>query len=524
MTTNLRARSLSGLTIMALLFCTQAIAQLTNIPLSRQVAAEYESQLLRQGKAYHSSVKPYRYEQISQERQILLNKQSEWHYRKLFKEHLIIVKEPDLQLTADPLLHFEFGKDLADNTPSRISYNSRGAVVEGEIAGKVGFYTSFLESQAFMPDYLSAYANTWDVVPGLGRVKPFKTGGFDYAVATGYVSFNIQKNVNVQFGHDKRFVGDGYRSMLLSDNAFNYPFVQISSELFKDKLRLTNIYASLQSLNRLPYRSTPEALFERKAATFHILSYLPTEKLEISLFEGTMWQRMDSVRQSIAFNPVFINPAPGLGAGINGMNGVNNVVLGITGRYSMLKKVSVYAQIALDDPSSGKTGFQVGVRTFDLGIDGLDLQVEFNQATNFLFAHQDSLQNYGHYNQPLAHPLGAGFTEVVGIVDYSYRSFFGKAQINFATFPNDDGQYNLGTNIFRSDANQTTGAVNSGVVNLLNISFTAGYVFNAASNAQIFGGFARREALRSGGTVGSENMNYLFIGLATRLWNTYNDI
>ena len=36
----------------------------------------------------------------------------------------------------------------------------------------------------------------------------------------------------------------------------------------------------------------------------------------------------------------------------------------------------------------------------------------------YTYAHSDSIANYTHYNQPLAHPLGANFQEYIGVVKY----------------------------------------------------------------------------------------------------------
>jgi hypothetical protein len=33
----------------------------------------------------------------------------------------------------------------------------------------------------------------------------------------GYISFNATKHINFQFGHDRQFWGDGYRSLIWSD-------------------------------------------------------------------------------------------------------------------------------------------------------------------------------------------------------------------------------------------------------------------------------------------------------------------
>ena len=74
------------------------------------------------------------------------------------------------------------------------------------------------------PDYLDEVADLRGVAIGIGRSKPFKTYGHDAAIASGYVSFSPVKDANLQFGHGRHFFGNGYRSLLLSDYAPDYPY------------------------------------------------------------------------------------------------------------------------------------------------------------------------------------------------------------------------------------------------------------------------------------------------------------
>ena len=53
-----------------------------------------------------------------------------------------------------------------------------------------------------------------------------------------------------------------------------------------------------------------------------------------------------------------------------------------------------------------------------LGVSNLDLQVEYNRARPYTYSHQDLYRSYTHYEQPLAHPLGANFGELVGLARY----------------------------------------------------------------------------------------------------------
>ena len=63
-------------------------------------------------------------------------------------------------------------------------------------------------------------------------------------MANGHVSYQTSKHFNFQFGHGKHFIGDGYRSMLLSDNSFNYPYLKITTDVWK--VSYVNLYSSIK--------------------------------------------------------------------------------------------------------------------------------------------------------------------------------------------------------------------------------------------------------------------------------------
>jgi hypothetical protein len=140
----------------------------------------------------------------------------------------------------------------------------------------------------------------------------------------------------------------------------------------------------------------------------------------------------------------------------------DNVLLGVDGKAIVLKRLQLYGQLLLDEFTSkeliagngywaNKFAIQMGGKYFDAaGIKNLDLQGEINIVRPFTYAHFDSTANYTHYNQPLAHPLGAGFAEMLGVIRYQpieklYMSLKGMYYMQGA----DTGSANFGSNIFK---------------------------------------------------------------------------
>ncbi len=96
---------------------------------------------------------------------------------------------------------------------------------------------------------------------------------------------------------------------------------------------------------------------------------------------------------------------------------------------------------------------QVGLKYVDVaGISNLDAQIEYNTARPYTYSHQNTDGNYTHYNQPLAHPLGANFREVLAVLRYrTYKQMQFKLNMMYAQYGADTDSTNWGSNIFLSN-------------------------------------------------------------------------
>ena len=186
-----------------------------------------------------------------------------WFYRKFKQDHLIHIKGKDFDLTIDPLFNFSYGIDIADTTlrADEVNFinNTRGAMLTGRIGEAITFSTTFYENQTYFREYIDnhvrskevrdSYSRLTGIVPGQGRVKNFKTYGFDYAMASGSVTLTPNDKLSFSLGNGKHFIGDGYRSLFLSDNSSNYPYFSATANL--GKIQYTTIYSVLQNYYRI---------------------------------------------------------------------------------------------------------------------------------------------------------------------------------------------------------------------------------------------------------------------------------
>ncbi len=443
--------------------------------------------------------------------------------RKIKQESLFIVNDTadKFHMTIDPLFNFEFGRDVAsrDTIPEKIYQNTRGVIVRGDIGKKFSFESSFYENQATFASYIDSFNEKYFVVPGQGRWKKFKNNGYDFAMASGYVSYSPSKHFNFQVGHGKHFVGDGYRSLLLSDNAFNYPYARITSTF--GKFQYTNLYAVFMNLTDGGVKAPPgtEPIFQKKAGNFQFLSWNIQKRVQLGFFQGVIWQASDSMNnQHLSFSyfsPIIYNAAL-----TEGLAGKNNVLLGWTLKIKITKSISVYGQYMLDDIGGYKNGVQAGFTYFDVfGIKNLHLQLEGNDVSSYSYSSALPAQSYSHYNQPLAHPLGANFIEGISFLNYHFKDFFTQLKINYAVTGWDHLGSNYGNNIFISDTNIPVD-LPWGNRTLRIIDFRIGYLVNPTTNFNIVAGISNRNSVSP---VENSQTNYLYFGIRTSLSNVYYD-
>lgn len=346
---------------------------------------------------------------------------------KLFSEDLIELRRKGLHVVANALLDFSYGNEWRDQVqPTRdipgLFINSRGFMVAGLVGESVYFYSDFRENQARFPGYLDRFVDSLGVVPGQGRTKPFGDDGYDYNMSTGYVGFHASPWLAVQAGHGKQFIGHGRRSLLLSDNAFNYPFAKYRIRLWEGKVQYDWNIALLQSLDRMPRGSTPESLFQRKYATWTYVSFKLTPNAELGFYEAVTWPLFNPEQGTLPFDVAALNPIPFLHTLRLGLDdATRNALVGINAAYQPARWLRVYGQYMRD--RAGAEGYQAGFKMYNLW-NRLHLQCEGNTANVGAYSHPVPLQGFTHFAQPLAHPLGSGFTELFASLTYYHNRWY----------------------------------------------------------------------------------------------------
>jgi hypothetical protein len=377
------------------------------------------------------------------------SKRSLWKTFYETKAHFLEVDENDFFLAVNPVIQQQ--QSIENDNDQRVFLNSKGATLRGMIARKIGFSAYLTDNQERGPRFVQERINTGQAVPGAGYYKPFKTTATDYFDARGSINFTVAKYVDIQFGYDKNFIGNGYRSLFLSDYSNSYLFLKLNTRIWK--INYQNLYMELSPQF---VKDGLDNLLDKKYATMHHLSINATKWLNVGLFEAVIFGRKNR------FEFGYLNPVIFLRSAERNNGSADNGIAGIDFKANIAKKLQLYGQWMLDEfllkeirAGNGwwgnKFGVQIGGKYIDVfKIRNLDIQGELNWVRPFAYSHYDSVSNYTHYNQPLAHPLGANFTEAIGIIRYQpHPKWTTSARLIVWRQGLDTAGINFGGNVFK---------------------------------------------------------------------------
>jgi hypothetical protein len=450
----------------------------------------------------HSSQRDYSIQPVTDLPKGDTTRKQSWLYRKLFREHLLEINDDDYTFYASILPDLQVGRS---NDKGGTWLNTRGVIAGGTIGRNLTVKAEFYENQGVFPKYVDEYARQNLIIPGQGQWKYFNgRSAFDFAYSSALIDYKASRHFTFQLGYDKNFIGDGYRSMLLSDASFNYPFLKVIANV--GRVQYTTMWAQFIDM-KYPVSSYDNG-YRRKWGVFNYLDWNISKKFSLGLFEAVIWQDSDSSGKR-GFDVSYLNPIVFLRPVEFSVGSPDNALLGFNLKYAPSENSTVYGQFILDefkfDQITGgngwwanKFGGQLGVRSNNLfKVPNLNGLTEFNAARPYTYSQRTTLNNYGHYNQPLAHPQGANFVEWVNIADYRYRRFFLRGQITYSKYGLDSAGINYGHNIYesyRTRAEDYGNHIGQGLkTTLTNVQGTVAYLLNPKYNLRLEGSVTARQ-------------------------------
>lgn len=404
-------------------------------------------------------------------------------------------KNEDFDLHINPVIYFSAGKD--SEREDNLFLNTRGVELRGTLDKKLSFYTYLTDNQMIVSKYAWDVVDSTAAVPHEGFWKEYREGkGADYLQARGYIGYDATKHLHFSLGHDRFFMGNGYRSLVFSDYSPPVMFFRTNIKVWKINylFMVSQLTADVETTgsNLGGLKSKPKG-YPNKYNAFHQASINIANRLNISVFESVMFnsddpEGYDHLRLDY-FNPIIFYRA------IEQQNGsTDNVLLGMDFKWNMVKTFQVYGQFMLDELVidnikagngwwANKFAIQFGGKYVDaFKVPNLDLQGEVNIVRPYTYSHGSLYGSYSNYRQPLAHPLGANFKEIVGIMRYQpLPRLTMKGKLILIQTGRDYGNQNWGADILKDNSTHVKNEGNTigqGVANdIYFATFTAGWQF-----------------------------------------------
>ncbi len=346
--------------------------------------------------------------------------------------------------------------------------------------------------------------------------------GHLYADVRARASYTPNDIFNFQLGLDHNFIGEGCRSLFLSDYGKPYPFGQIRARFWR--VEYTVLYQFLREQRN-------DNWFLKNGATHHI-SFNAAPWLNIGIFETVVFQPKDTLLNR-GFEPEYLNPVIFYRPQEYALGSADNVLLGASFS-AHYKEHTLYGQLILDEFSlteikaksgwwANKYGVQLGLKGFTrLRRDKVFYRLEYNTVRPYTYAHLSSGQNYGNMGMTLAHPYGANFMELLGEFKWNHKSWNARLFVSYFLRGYDKDGFSYGTDLYRPYTQRPfdyahftgQGKGNNGFRTILTVAYKI--LKQGNLTAFIEQQFRYDSAFRTSSYL-------LMVGIRCELWNDYRN-
>ncbi len=488
---------------------------------------------------FHTAIQPYSQNEINR----IINYDttlSKLNYKgnsnllkRLSNKNLINLGKNKFTLNLNPIINTAATLEKNNIKTSTLHETSFGLNLKSSLGKKWSGEFVYLFDNSIYPSYINTIVKTKNISPGYGYSKNNKS-----IFSEGNITFTADKNFTFQAGYGKNFIGDGYRSLFLSDNANSYPYLKILANIWKIKyMALYTNFQDIRNTNGI-YNN-----YKEKFSTIHYLSYNATKWLNFGFFESIIFEAQEGNFYR-GYEISYLNPIIFLRSTEFAQGSADNALLGGSLKIKIKKKNIFYGQVLLDEfllkelkAGNGwwgnKFGVQAGLKMYDfLTIKNLKLQLEYNIVRPFTYSYFiensniNTLQNYGHFNAPLAHPLGANFKEFTANLSYHKKRWIIETLTTYAKIGFDTSlTTTIGQDIYKpyNDRAKDYGhfVTQGNTTNIINNTLKVSYIINPKSQLILQMGVTNR-TYKNPSTNNFSNL--FFIGLKTAIINRYFDI
>lgn len=294
-----------------------------------------------------------------------------------------------------------------------------------KFSGWVLPYFYYSQSELYrhsLPGYISGFYSKYN----------FTGNSVYFADVLWEAEYNAAKFIRFYAGKGKLFLGEGNRSLWISGSGAPYNYFRGVVDVWHIKY----VWQVGSGLDRdsLDYGVNTR---RRKYFALHYLDWQATKWLNVQMFETVIWaQYSEKYRRGL--EPAYINPIVFYRPVEFDIGSSDNVIMGGGLVLKPVKGLSLYSQLVLDEFKiseirakkgwwGNKFGLQAGIKYY---LPKAYFLLEANAVRPFTYSHNLSISNYGIDRQPLAHPSGANFRELIfdsrfEVADNFYISLFG---------------------------------------------------------------------------------------------------
>ncbi|MFA5574431.1 MAG: hypothetical protein WC994_05185 [Brumimicrobium sp.] len=340
----------------------------------------------------------------------------------------------------------------------------------------------------------------------------------------GRLSYSPYDFLNLQVGIDQSFIGQGNRSMLLSDYGAPYPFVQLQTKIWK--IEVTNLYQFFKENKGI--ETIP------KYASTHFFNFNILDGFQFGIFESVVFSPKDTLTHR-GYEVAYLNPFLFYRPTEYGLGSQDRLLIGLNLSYEF-NNVMLYGQFVLDEFVlkemlnrtrwwANKYAGQFGIKGKNTFINGnrITWLGELNFARPFTYSHLNKSTSYSNQGRPLAHPMGANFAEVFIETTLQVHS---KWKLGTQFFFVQQGGYDGTAQIsFGKDVNQSYvyrpyeygyHIGGNGKVNRFHFSVNGNYIISKKLALEVF----VRPGIELNNFTGKYQGHFMVLGgIRTNLWN-----
>ena len=447
------------LLFITLIFVTFSNLYSQNIPLSNEVSYYFEQQNIRE-QDFHSTIKPFR--QISAKTlkdtsfYSINNTRKDKFFQKFYEHNLIENEKNTLSLNPifSSILNFDkTGKKILPDFKAGLSFKGN------HFKNKLFYNADIFFGNLKLSDFQRVFTDSFSILAGHGKyLSKSETGTVNY-LCTGFeLTYKPANYIDFSIGNGRQFLGNGYRSLFLSDNSGSYPYFK--TEVTIKKIKYLWLVAKISDFNIISGSKFYESP-EDKFLSTHYLSLNITKNINFNFFEAIISSPNDE-KGRFGINPHYLNPVIFYRPVEFATGSDGNALIGAGLNIKIFNEYILYSQFILDEFIfahikardrwwGNKIGVQAGAKAYNcFGIKNLYAQGEINAVRPYTYTHQKSNFNYGNNRQPLAHPIGANFYEILGILRYDASKISYQAKFILAQTGLDTDTMSYGQDIYKS--------------------------------------------------------------------------